>query len=347
MLDSDYFIIIPIFIPHLGCPHRCVFCNQSRISSYELLHPSQIPFIIKERLWSYRNSPKKTKLPRRVQIAFYGGSFTGIDVEMQRNFLGEAKKLIDEEGIDSIRVSTRPDYIYKEGLRLLSQYGVKTVELGVQSMVDEVLKESSRGYGESEVKRAVKLLKIFGFEIGIQLMVGLPADDEKGFIYSVEEVIKLSPNFVRIYPTLVIKDTPLADLYLKGNYAPLSLEEAIRLCKEALILFRGAGIPVIRLGLQANEDLKAGKNLLAGPYHPAFGQLVESEIFFEKTKSFINSAVTKGLNRITIKVNPKDSSTMKGQRNYNMMRLKECLDSKEIRIEEDPAIKRGQIVVDN
>jgi len=340
------FLIIPIFIPHLGCPHQCVFCNQNRITSYEFPRPLQLSSIIEEGLWKYKNS-QKSKDHRIIQVAFYGGSFTGIDVEMQKRFLEGAKKFMDEKRIDSIRISTRPDYIHEEKLELLRRYGVKTVELGVQSMVDEVLDKSGRGYSENEVKKAVGLLKLFGFEVGIQLMVGLPGDDAKSFTRSVEEVIKLSPNFVRIYPTLVIKDTPLAKLYLEGGYTPLPLEDAIKLCKDALIQFRAAKIPVIRLGLQANEDLKIGKNLLAGPYHPAFGQLVESEALFEKAKSLIGSTAMKGSGRLTIRVNPKDSSNMRGQRNCNIMRLKQMFNSLDIEIKEDPTIEKGQIGVDN
>jgi histone acetyltransferase (RNA polymerase elongator complex component) len=298
-------LIVPIFVPHMGCPHQCVFCNQTSITGCD---PDDVLSSIVRRIEEVhgevahrppshgsaadplRVQPRK---PLRRQIAFYGGSFTGIEKKVQIQLLSAAQPLIRKGLIDSIRVSTRPDYIDPQALALLKTYGVRTVELGVQSMAEEVLRRSRRGHTADHVLSAAELLHGGDFEVGIQIMVGLPGDDMGRNAYTVGRVIQLNPHFVRIYPTLVLKGTPLERLYRSGRYTPLSLEGAVDLCKKAFLRFHRAGIPVIRLGLQSSPELETTDCVLAGPYHPALGHLVESSLFYDMASHAKTRAVPK------------------------------------------------------
>lgn len=265
-------LIIPIFIPHLGCPHRCVFCNQKRITG-EIPRPTIVGFQIpniKETVERYLSTWKGNG---RIEIAFYGGSFTGLDHNLQEGFLKTAYRFIDEGRVDALRVSTRPDYITDDGLTLLRGYGVGTVELGVQSMMEDMLIKAERGHSAEDVYSALGILKRRGFKVGIQIMPGLPGDTRETILFTVKEVVRLGPDFVRVYPTLVVRDTPLEGLYLKGLYKPWSLVDMVSVCKEVNELFKIAGIPVIRFGLQPTEGLLQG--IVAGPFHPSFRQLLE------------------------------------------------------------------------
>ncbi len=209
-------------------------------------------------------------------MAFYGGSFTGLDRNLQEYFLDAAYKFVTNGLIDSIRVSTRPDYITDDGLLLLKRYRVTTVELGVQSMVDDVLRLSGRGHTAEETVNAVMLLKKYGFNICLQLMPGLPGDTEETILYTASKIIELKPDFARIYPTLVVRNTPLEEMYLRGRYTPWSLADMADVCRKLISLFNERGIPVIRLGLPASEALKEA--VVAGPYHPSFGGLVKNHM---------------------------------------------------------------------
>lgn len=260
-------LIIPIFIPQHGCPHQCVFCNQSRITGEEKLpDPNAVSSTVRTYLNTWKGGGRK-------EIAFYGGSFTGLDKGIQEGFLSSACGFISDGLIDSIRVSTRPDYITDEGLSLLKKYKVETVELGAQSMVDEVLRLSGRGHTAKDTIAAVTLLKKHGFKAGLQIMPGLPGDTRDTMLHTAAKTIELQPDFVRIYPTLVIRDTPLEKMYLFGSYNPWSLTEMADICKKLVSLFNAKGIPIIRLGLQPTEILE--QNVLAGPYHPSFRELVD------------------------------------------------------------------------
>ncbi len=261
-------LIIPIFIPHEGCPHQCVFCNQKGITGIgSMPSPSDITETIKSYLATWKDEGRR-------EVAFYGGSFTGLHREVQKEFLRTANDFICNGSIDSIRVSTRPDYISQECLALLKDYGVETIELGVQSMVDKVLRLSGRGHTSDDIVMAVRLLRGFGFKIGLQIMPGLPGDTAQTALYTVDRVIKLEPDFVRIYPTVVIEGTPLEIMYNKGDYTPWPIEAMADLCKELVRLLEDAQIPIIRIGLQPTEELEA--NIIAGPYHPSFRQLVNT-----------------------------------------------------------------------
>lgn len=261
-------LIIPIFIPQYGCPHQCVFCNQKTISGIE--KPPDAAYVsdtVDTYLKTWKGSGKR-------EVAFYGGSFTGLDRAIQEVFLSAACKFINRGLIDSVRVSTRPDYITDEGLLLLKRYNVETVELGVQSMDAEVLRLSGRGHTVEDTTIAISALKKHGFLVGLQFMPGLPGDTCETIFSTAAKIIGLRPDFVRIYPTIVVKDTPLEKMYLAGSYKPWPLPEMTDICRKLVSLFDAKGIPIIRLGLQPTEALE--QNILAGPYHPSFRNLLNS-----------------------------------------------------------------------
>ena len=291
-------MIIPFFIPHSGCPHQCVFCNQKNITGQtKPVAPMAIPQKITEYLAiSSSDNP--------AHVAFYGGSFTALPFETQRAYLNAVQPFIHTGQIAGIRLSTRPDCITNDILVLLKEYCVTTIELGVQSMDDVVLARSGRGHTATDTVNAVSLIKSNGFRIGLQLMPGLPGDSADSFIRTIDTVIALKPDFVRIYPALVIKDTPLEDLYASARYMPLSLHDAVALCREALERFELAGIDVIRIGLQPTEELEKPGTIITGPYHPAFRQLVESSILLDKMRCAVRTCTGK-TGRVTFQVNPK------------------------------------------
>lgn len=260
-------LIIPIFIPHEGCPHQCVFCNQTDITGQNSLPAlTEVSETIAQYLSTWRGEG-----PR--EVAFYGGSFTGLSDNLQRDFLETAYAFIQRGEINAVRVSTRPDYISHEKVKLLREYGVGTVELGVQSMDDGVLGLSGRGHTAGDTVRAVELLRTAGLTIGLQMMPGLPGDTRETILATAREIVSLRPDFVRVYPTLVIKNTPLEKLYRRGDYCPWLLESMVEVCREVMSLFDNARIPVIRVGLQPTAELE--ESIVAGPYHPSFRQLLE------------------------------------------------------------------------
>jgi histone acetyltransferase (RNA polymerase elongator complex component) len=283
--------------------------------------------------------------PLQREIAFYGGSFTGIEKKIQIQLLAAVQPYIQRGLIDTIRVSTRPDYIDPQTLQPLRKYGVKTVELGVQSMVEEVLRCSKRGHTADDVLTAVALLHDHGFQVGIQIMVGLPGDNARRNGHTVDRVIRLNPHFVRIYPTLVLKGTLLEKWYRSGRYVPLSLKEAVELCKGAFLKFHRAGIPVIRLGLQSNPELETGDSVIAGPYHPAFGHLVESSLFYDMGSYLIGENPQSRI--FHARVSPSDLSNIRGQKNQNLYQLKYRFGLKDIQLEVDEEQPRGSLILIN
>ena len=263
------YLIIPIFIPFGGCEYQCVFCDQPKITGSAGL-PSSLE--IKETIEKYLATWKKGG---RKEVAFYGGTFTGFPLEVQESFLLAAYGYVASGALDSIRVSTRPDSIDAKTIELLKRYRVEVVELGVQSMDDKVLHLSGRGHGAVETVRSAALLKEAGIKVGIQLMPGLPGDSRETTVKSARSVAALRPDFVRIYPTLVIRDTPLHEIFMRGEYTPWSIEEMTDACKELCRIFKESSIKIIRIGLQPSRELE--ENIVAGPYHPSFRQLVEDE----------------------------------------------------------------------
>jgi histone acetyltransferase (RNA polymerase elongator complex component) len=272
---SKNYYIIPIFVPHLGCPNDCVFCNQNRISGKDV-NPNINQLY--EDVEEYGSTIDRKENPS-VELAFFGGSFTGIEKDLQDEYLKMGKHFIDQGKIDSVRVSTRPDYINEEILNNLKKYGVKTIELGVQSLCDEVLINSNRGHSVMDVFSAAQMIKDKGFVLGFQLMPGLPGDNEMIFKETVDITVSIKPDIVRIYPTLVIKDTKLCDMYFSGEYEALSMEDAIEYSLYGFEKFKEAGINVIRIGLQPSDNISNEKDVVAGPFHPSFRELVESEFF--------------------------------------------------------------------
>lgn len=331
--------VIPIFLPHAGCPHRCVFCNQSLITGVK----SQISSVqVRPSVESFL----KYKSAQRgmVQIAFFGGNFLGIEIDEIKRLLSEAAAFAKAGRADGIRFSTRPDTIDRTRLDVVKNFPVATVELGVQSMDDEVLARSKRGHSSADTVKAVQRLKEFDYEVGVQLMVGLPGDDPGRLLASARRVAELKPDFIRIYPTVVIVGSPLAKLYQAGRYRPLSLQDAVTQVKELYRFFSRRNIPVIRMGLQASDDLEEGSTILAGPYHPSFGHLVYSEIFLEMAVSALKSETPKG-DCIGIHVHPRSISKMSGQKNGNLKKLRQKFHLQSIKIVPDDSLQEDQLAV--
>ncbi len=321
-------IIIPIFIPHRGCPHDCSFCNQKKIA-YEGtdVNSDEVSQIINTQLKNLKHT-KKSK-----EVAFYGGSFTGLPKDQQAEFLNVAYEKKEQGLIDDIRISTRPDYIDDEILDLLISYGVSIIELGVQSTDYDVLKLNNRGHTKEDLNKAVSLIKGRDFKLGLQMMVGLYGDTEEKLLNTADDIIDCKPDFVRIYPTIVIKDTLLEKLYLDKIYKSISLEEAVYLCKQLVLKFNKFNIPIIRLGLQATEEISIGKSIVTGPYHPAFRELVETEIYKDIIeKKIVDHQDIKG-SILNIYCNPKDCSKVAGYNKTNKNYFKNKYNFNKIKIQ--------------
>ena len=288
--------IIPIFVPHKGCPHDCVFCNQKHITGQ--INEIDNVFVTRQ-IEDYLKTIKR--VDSFIEVSFYGGSFTGLPVDVQLDLLKPAKNALDSGKIDAIRLSTRPDYIDNNILNILKQYGVSIIELGVQSMDNEVLTLSNRGHTKEDVYKSAELIKENGFTLGLQMMVGLPGDCEKKDLYAADEFIKIMPDMVRIYPALVIKDTYMEQMYHKGQYKPLTVDTAVNICSKLYLKFESKGIKIIRIGLQPTENMTPGKDIVVGPYHPALRELVESCIINEIILYLYN--IYKG-KKLKISVNP-------------------------------------------
>lgn len=264
---------IPIFIPELACPHQCVFCNQQKISgTYNTPKPSDIDKIINKYLITLSEDTE-------TEIAFFGGSFTGIPYSLQKEYLKGAYKFIEDKKIKSIRISTRPDYINDKVLDLLKKYGVKTIELGAQSTDDYVLKKSGRGHSFNDIRKASRLIKKNGFQLGLQMMIGLPGDTMQKSINTAKDIIELNADNTRIYPTIIVKDTALDKLYKNGEYEPLSIDEAVKISKELIKFFELNNVSILRVGLHPSEEITPENSFIAGPLHSSFKELVLTDIW--------------------------------------------------------------------
>ncbi len=311
-------VIIPIFVSHMGCPNDCVFCNQRQITGVDIAPTSQS---IVNQIEGYLETIKADV----VEIAFFGGSFTGIEPHIQEAYLKIALRYKKSGRVHNIRLSTRPDYIDDTILRRLKQYGVTTIELGVQSFDETVLLASKRGHSIDSIYKAVNLIKNYGFELGIQLMYGLPGDDLEKFFFSVEESIRLKADCIRLYPVLVIKHTELEALYLDGKYNPVTLEDTIVAMAMALKRYESAKIQVIRLGLQRTDLIDEGKEVVAGPFHPALKELVFDWLFIEALKPHLfKEKDDRDIQNLEIQVNPKQVTHVLGHAKRNLKRY-ECL----------------------
>lgn len=316
--------IIPIFVPHLGCPNDCTFCNQRKISG-QMKNVTEND--VRDTIEFYLSNFKEKNSYK--EVAFYGGSFTGIDPELQEKLLGAAYEYIKAKKIDAIRISTRPDYIDKTILKRLKKYKVKTIELGVQSTNNYILESCKRGHTYEDVVKASKLIRKYRFNLGHQMMIGLPESTELDDINTAKDLIKLKPKMVRIYPVLVIKGTELEKQYNSGEYIPLTVEQAVERCKELCYLFGKKKINVIRIGLQSTETISSptnsGSEVVAGPYHETFRQLVESAIYYDTIVNQIKKLDIRA-KEVEITVNPQNVNNVIGYKKQNIEKLKEMYD---------------------
>lgn len=325
--------IIPVFVPHLGCPNDCVFCNQRRISGH--IEPATAQTVKNAIEEAAALTPSGTKR----QLAFYGGSFTAIPEGQQLELFEAAQPYLAEGVISSVRLSTRPDAIDAAVLKRLKKYGVAVVELGAQSMCDRVLELSGRGHDSAAVENASKLIKAAGFDLILQMMTGLPGDTDESCIESAKRIIALEPDGVRIYPTVIVRDTVLCDMWRTGTYREHTVEDAVRICAKIVPLFNEAGIPIIRMGLNPTEELSGG-DALGGAYHPALGELVFSRIMLQKARELL--AEVKPGSRVVLGVSRSDVSKMIGQHRCNVKALMSELSLAELKIHE-ASVKSGEI----
>ena len=331
--------IIPIFVPHLGCPNDCTFCNQKSISgTVKMPTEDEVRKIIEKNLENFKEENAY------IEIAFFGGSFTGIERELQEKYLSIAREYVKEKKVHSIRISTRPDYINKDIIKMLKKYGVKTIELGVQSTNDYILARCERGHTFEDVKKASKLIRWNGIKLGHQIMVGLPESTKLDELRCAKDVIKLKPKIIRIYPVLVIRGTKLEQEYLNGEYQPLTVGQAVERCKEMLYMFNKHKIEVIRIGLQNTQEITDPKEknseVVAGPYHPAFGQLVEDSVWYDSISDKIKKINVK-VKEVKIKVNFVDINNAIGHKKENIKKIKEIYDV-DVVVEADNNIKQGK-----
>jgi len=302
---------IPIFIPELACPFQCLYCNQQKISGTLCIpNDKDIHNIIENHL---KTIPENS----RVELGFFGGNFTGISISEQQHFLEQVQGYLQKGKIHAIRCSTRPDYINEEVLELLKKFDVKTIELGSQSVHDDILLLAQRGHTFEDTVRASEMIKKFGFNLGLQMMIGLPGDTKEKAIYTAKKIIELGAENTRIYPTLVIRDTKLAELYHAGEYQALSLNEAVDWTADILELFEQAKVKILRVGLHPSEGLLDGSELVAGPFHPSFRELVYTEIWRKKLLNIHHDS-----NSIIISVNPKELNYAIGYNGTNKKFLK-------------------------
>jgi histone acetyltransferase (RNA polymerase elongator complex component) len=302
---------VALFVPHEGCPNQCSFCNQRSISgSTKRLNVKDIDEAVATAL--------KTQAQGR-EIAFFGGSFTAIEREYMISLLRTAAKYIDNRSFTGIRISTRPDADDEEICEILKKNKVSAVELGAQSMDDEVLSLNNRGHTAGDVVRASRLLKALGFELGLQMMTGLYGSDDNESIETARKIIELSPDTVRIYPTVVLRGTELARLYESGEYKPQTTEQAVKICSVVLEMFHEANIPVIRLGLHSGGNVMSG--YVAGAFHPSLGELCKGEIYLRRARQLLMQAgIEKG--KVKLFVKPEAISQMTGQKRRNIEALK-------------------------
>ncbi len=329
------FYTIPIFIPELACPHRCVFCNQHSITSV-LKTPTLEE--TKNIIEKYLSTIPENKT---VDIGFLGGNFTGIPVKEQEAYLEAAQPYLHAGKANGIRVSTRPDYINEEILSLLKSYGVTTIELGAQSMDKSVLQKSGRGHTTEDTQNAAELIKAAGISLGLQMMTGLPGDTAKGAIKTARQIISMGADNTRIYPTLVVKGTYLETLWRQGKYQPQTMEETLELLSELIPLFQDNHVDILRVGLHPTEGFLSGDDLLAGPFHPSLKALALSRMW--KKRLYQQTQELK-MKAIKIRVNPKDIPHAVGHQSENKKWLLTKFEN--VSFEQDLKIKEGAVYVD-
>lgn len=284
---------IPVFIPMEACPFQCIYCDQDKISGHTSIPSAEeITKTIQTHLSTMSDRAE-------IEVGFFGGTFTGLTIEKQKYFLETVQPFIARNEVNSIRLSTRPDFIDEKILELLKSYNVETIELGAQSMDDEVLQKSGRGHKAAAIEAASEMIKDFGFRLGLQMMIGLPGDSADKSLYTAQKFVELGAKDVRIYPTLVIKGTPLEKLFRAGKFIPLSLDEAVDRTAAIFPLFENAGVNIIRTGLHPSDGLLDKTDLIAGPFHVSFKELVLTKLWNDQLKTIEN---TNNFSEITISI---------------------------------------------
>jgi histone acetyltransferase (RNA polymerase elongator complex component) len=326
---------IPIFIPEAACPHRCIFCNQQNITAQQK-QPSidDVVTIIDRHLTTIPNGSE-------TEIAFFGGNFTGLSMQLQTDYLQSVQHFLHEGKISSIRCSTRPDYINNQAVELLISFGVKMVELGAQSFDDEVLKASGRGHSAETVRRAAGILKNCKMPFGLQMMTGLPCDTPEKTWQTAKEIVRSGAVNTRIYPCLVVKNTLLEQMYRSRRYQPQTLEEAVALCAELVVFFERHNVKILRVGLHRSEGFDSGTALVAGPYHPSFNELVESCLWRSELEKHIRPGASEN---ICIQVPKGCSGLASGHRRYNRKWLEQYF--KTVRFIENDSLTQRNCHVD-
>ena len=327
--------IVPIFISNQGCPYRCIFCDQGKITGERKTDAKKVKEIIEV-------AKKSKKFKGKIEVAFYGGTFTNLPLSYMKELLNAVRPYIEQGIVKEIRISTRPDSLDEKRLEIMKEYNVKTVELGAQSFDDNVLQLANRGHSAKDTINAFYLLKKWGFKVGIQLMPGLPGDSWDTFKNTVKKTIELMPDMVRLYPTVVIRGTGLERLFKDGKYKPLSLEEAIDICVYALIEFEKKGIPVIRIGLMNSESLL--KNIVAGPWHPAFGFLVKSKAFIKQ--DVIPILKKQDMKKAEIFISPNLIPLLRGYKNEALKEIESETGVKILKITPDKSLNHEKIRIE-
>lgn len=332
-------LVIPVFIPHSGCPHQCVFCNQTAITGQKASLPdaARVTEIIDTYLAHSR--------PRtRVEVAFFGGNFLGLTPGQISGLLESIHPFLDTGVVHGIRFSTRPDTVTKDRLEQIGTYPVNLVELGVQSMDDQVLAQTNRGHTREDTCRAMDLLDSFHMNAGVQIMAGLPGDTRKGVIQTAQVLADMHPKTARIYPVLVLKNTRLARWYQHGTYQPLTLDQAVDITSRSYCVFNQAGVTVIRMGVQVSDPDMG--SILAGPWHPAFGHLVLSQILYWKTIRKIKElGTTQFSGSIQLRIHPSRESRLRGDRNSNLRRVKKKFPGIDFHVWSDPAVAKDRLKI--
>ena len=320
---------IPVFIPEMACPNRCIYCNQYKITGVKSLpDENEIEKIIETNLKTI------DIFNTHVEVAFFGGNFTGVPLAAQEKLLSIVQKYISDGPVRSIRISTRPDYINEEILSNLKRYNVKTIELGVQSMNDEVLGASGRVYSSRSVVEAARIIKGFGFDLCMQMMIGLPEDTLEKSLKTAQSIIDCGASMTRIYPLLVIKDTPLENKYKRGEYEPLSLSEAVSWTHNLYKIFFESNVTVLKMGLHPSEELMNGGSIIAGPFHSSFAELVFTSLWNEK----FNLIKPDKLKCLEVYVNAKDYNHAIGYKASNKKMLATLF--KKVNFDIDNTLKR-------
>lgn len=329
--------IIPLFIPHIGCPNDCIFCNQKKITGKQsILDMDSMKEDIYQALGTIDSD-------QEIEIAFFGGSFTAIDLDIQESCLQIANDFMKkDQRIRKIRISTRPDAIDDSILSFLKKYQVDIIELGVQSLNEEILRISNRGHDAQCVYCSAEKIKSFGFQLGLQMMVGLPGDTEKKALDTCLKIISMNPDFVRIYPVLVIRDTKLEKMMYAGKYCPLSLEETIQIVKKLYLFFMVNAIKVIRIGLQSSDRVAIGKDVIAGPIHPSFRELMMSELY----RDFLSIYIPKNIvgNSVRIECSKTILSQWVGNKKSNLRHFREK-NLLNLKIEESKELTSGSVFI--